>query len=216
MEKDFWLNKWKKREIGFHQSEYNEYLVEFWEEIKEDNESVFVPLCGKTRDMIFLRDAGHDILGVELSETAIIEFFAENKMNPEKLSLGQMTSYYCDGIKIIHGNLFDIPANALNECKYIYDRASIVALPRMMREQYAEFLLRNSEIRQGLLVAMSFDDEELGPPFSIPKADLYDLFHGQAELTELKTIVEEGNTVSVHAGKIERRFEEVYKIKFKR
>ena len=68
MKKDFWLERWEKAEIGFHQDDYNPYLREYWQQLQLARDSlIFVPLCGKSRDMIWLNSQGFPVLGVELS-----------------------------------------------------------------------------------------------------------------------------------------------------
>ncbi len=44
MEKDFWLERWEREEIGFHQDEVNPYLRQYWQELHLARDSVvFVP-----------------------------------------------------------------------------------------------------------------------------------------------------------------------------
>jgi len=46
-------------------------LCQYWQELNLAHDSVvFVPLCGKSRDMLWLREQGHQVLGVELSAIA--------------------------------------------------------------------------------------------------------------------------------------------------
>ncbi len=33
MDKDFWLERWERKEIGFHQNEINPYLLQYWQEL---------------------------------------------------------------------------------------------------------------------------------------------------------------------------------------
>ena len=76
MKKDFWLERWERGETGFHQNEINPYLIRDWQNLYPTHGSkVFVPLCGKTKDMIWLRQQGHLVIGVELSAIAAQDFF---------------------------------------------------------------------------------------------------------------------------------------------
>jgi thiopurine S-methyltransferase len=60
MEKEFWLERWERQEIGFHQNEVNPHLLQHWQELNlEGNKGVFVPLCGKSLDLLWLREQGH-------------------------------------------------------------------------------------------------------------------------------------------------------------
>lgn len=53
MKKDFWLERWERKEIGFHQDEVNAHLRKYWQELHLVTDSkVFVPLCGKSSDML--------------------------------------------------------------------------------------------------------------------------------------------------------------------
>lgn len=42
--------------------------------------SVLVTLCGKTLDLLWLCEQGHEVTGVELVEVAAKEFFEENNV----------------------------------------------------------------------------------------------------------------------------------------
>jgi thiopurine S-methyltransferase len=53
MNPEFWLDNWKNNKIGFHQAVANPYLVEFWGRLEvSTNSKVFVPLCGKSLDLL--------------------------------------------------------------------------------------------------------------------------------------------------------------------
>ena len=83
MNKDFWLERWDRQEIGFHQADVNRYLLQYWNQATKlhVNTKVFVPLCGKSLDMLWLKNQGYSVTGIELSEKAINDFFSENIVN---------------------------------------------------------------------------------------------------------------------------------------
>ncbi|HEX7235121.1 MAG TPA: thiopurine S-methyltransferase, partial [Nitrosospira sp.] len=67
MNADYWLERWKREETAFHQEEVNPYLRQYWRELHlAPDSAVFVPLCGKSSDMAWLREQGHPVRGVEL------------------------------------------------------------------------------------------------------------------------------------------------------
>jgi hypothetical protein len=81
--KDYWIERWKREDTAFHQDEINPYLRQYWQELhlppasaieRSGKSEVFVPLCGKSRDMLWLRDQGYSVLGVELSPVAVQAF----------------------------------------------------------------------------------------------------------------------------------------------
>ena len=76
MEPKFWLERWEGNQIGFHQAEHNPHLVEYWQAIGLNlGAKVFVPLCGKSLDMRWLESQGHSVVGVELSQLAVEDYF---------------------------------------------------------------------------------------------------------------------------------------------
>ena len=79
MEPQFWHERWRSGQIGFHQSAADRNLTRHWPSLHLAGGSrVFVPLCGKSLDMLWLRDQGHRVIGVELSATALEAFCMEN------------------------------------------------------------------------------------------------------------------------------------------
>ncbi|MDH3688008.1 MAG: thiopurine S-methyltransferase, partial [Gammaproteobacteria bacterium] len=53
MKAEFWHDRWQKSEIAFHQQEINTRLQKYWIRLnRPKNSRVFVPLCGKSLDML--------------------------------------------------------------------------------------------------------------------------------------------------------------------
>ena len=77
---EYWTDRWKEDKIGWHRDEVNEYLIKYIEELTggRSNIRVFVPLSGKSVDMLWLADQGYTVVGVELAKQAIESFFSEN------------------------------------------------------------------------------------------------------------------------------------------
>ena len=75
MDPQFWHEQWDHNQIGFHQSIIHPFLVQFWPVLGLGTGQIFVPLCGKSLDMVWLRDQGHSILGIELSPFGTLRFF---------------------------------------------------------------------------------------------------------------------------------------------
>ena len=84
MGRDFWLTRWAKKQIGFHQGSYNRALIEYWPKLGvSERAAVLVPLCGKSLDMRWLEAVGHAVYGVDFSESAISEYFEEAGETPQ-------------------------------------------------------------------------------------------------------------------------------------
>lgn len=81
MEENYWLERWEQKEIDFHQSDINPYLCQYWKELYlGQGGTVFVPLCGKSQDMLWLCKQGYKVLGVELSAIAAESFFKKTNL----------------------------------------------------------------------------------------------------------------------------------------
>jgi thiopurine S-methyltransferase len=185
VEEEFWQERWRRQETGFHQRDVNAPLREFWPRLGlAAGDPVFVPLCGKSRDMIWLREQGHPVVGVELSPLAAAAFFSENGLAPERHREGSFEVAEAGGIRILCGNFFDLTAGELAGVKAAYDRAALVALPPDLRGRYAA---RMAEIlppgTQMLLVTLEYPQEEMqGPPFSVPAEEVERLYGGYGEV----------------------------------
>lgn len=188
MEPEFWIKRWQTGDTGFHRDEVNPALENFWPQVAPSlSEGVFVPLCGKSLDMRWLAARGHHVVGVELSEQAVDEFFAGEELNPSVRQEGAFVVKSAGLYEIWCGDLFALPKAALAGVSNFYDRASLIALPPEMRGMYAgrlaELLAPGT---RGLLVSLSYDQSEMtGPPFSVSDEEIAALFGTSFTLDEL-------------------------------
>lgn len=188
MEKDFWLERWKNEQIGFHEQEVNIFLTEYWHELHiVPGSKVFVPLCGKSVDMQWLRSQGHPIIGVELSEKAAIDFFKENGYISSLAKVNKFDCYEASGIEIKCGDFFDLSKADLATAKAVYDRASMVALPPEMRQRYVQHMAKILPSKtQILLITFDYPPAEMqGPPFAVSPANVETLYREYAEIRQL-------------------------------
>jgi len=179
MQHDFWHQRWLQNQIGFHSPEINPYLQLHWQRLAlKPNSRVFVPLCGKSNDMLWLRAQGYQVAGVELSPLAVDAFFADNALRPNLRRQGEFFISEIDGLQIYRGDFFALEAAALGRIDAVYDRAALVALPPEMRIDYAARLA--SLLEPGariLLVAFDYPQLEMsGPPFSVQEEEIRMLF----------------------------------------
>lgn len=184
MKAEFWQNKWKENQIGFHQAEFNPSLVKFWDDFTLGmNEGVvLVPLCGKSKDMLFLAEKGLKVIGIELSELAVEDFYQENKIKFDKVG----SLYKSDRIDIYCGDLFEITAKELGRVDYIFDRASIIALPIEMRQRYAKWLRSEAPRASMFVQTLEFDSND-GPPFSVDEEQLNLFYADSCDITRIQT-----------------------------
>lgn len=133
-----WLRIWQQQDTDdFHQSSVNRFLPRFWPAINPDSQSrVFVPLCGKSLDMLWLAEQGHYVIGVELSPIAVRDFFRENRLPAKQRRIGNFTVWQHDKLSIICGDYFALKAADLGRIDTVYDRAALTALPEDLRKRY--------------------------------------------------------------------------------
>ncbi len=82
MEIDFWQQRWQDDQTGFHMLEVNEHLIRYWPGVSTRSASTaFVPLCGKSLDLLWLAKQQSSVMGVECSEKAVKAFFAEQQQD---------------------------------------------------------------------------------------------------------------------------------------
>lgn len=109
METGFWHERWRNKQIGFHKEVPNAYLTTYWQDLDAPKDcQVFVPLCGKSLDMIWLAARGHQVIGVELSEIAIREFFEAAGLEPKVSDTDGVSLFETPNIKIYCGDIFSI------------------------------------------------------------------------------------------------------------
>lgn len=179
MESEFWRERWARNQIGFHLPEVNPYLQRHWPGLAlAEGAKVLVPLCGKSLDLMWLASRGHRVLGVELSEQAVEAFFSEQSLAPRITQRGAFKVYQADLIEVWCGDFFALDAEALAGCTALYDRAALIALPPLMRAQYAEHLNRLLRLGcQGLLITLDYDQKQkAGPPFAVTDEEVKVLF----------------------------------------
>lgn len=175
MEKVFWEDRWGEERIGFHQSVFNEYLLQYWPQVgAPEGAKVFVPLCGKTLDLHWLQQQGHKVLGNEVVDKAVDDFFREADLQPTREEQGGVTSFEAKGICILLGDFFDLTAEHLKGVTAWYDRAAQVALPPETRNRYYAHLHSILPVGAvGLSLAFEYPQEEMsGPPFSIEESEI--------------------------------------------
>ncbi|MEM7207543.1 MAG: thiopurine S-methyltransferase [Pseudomonadota bacterium] len=177
----FWHTKWETDQLGFHQEKVNSRLQKYWPELQvADDAKVFVPLCGKSLDMLWLAQH-HRVIGNELSEIAVTDFFAEHALEPEKSSTDRYTRFAAGGIELLCGDYFALEPMDLKGVGGVFDRASLIALPAVLRKRYAKQLAHLlPESCKVLLITMIYDESRMqGPPFSVSEDEVYALFESE-------------------------------------
>ena len=179
MDRKFWLERWQRGEIGFHQDEVNPHLANHWPQLaRTPPGEIFIPLCGKSRDLLWLAGQGYRVLGVEISPLAVQAFFEENELTPQRSRLDSFERWQFEDITILLGDFFDLQPEHLVRVQAAYDRASLIALPPEMRARYARHLTRTlPAMAPVLLITLEYPQHEMnGPPFSVGEEEVHQLY----------------------------------------
>ena len=188
MQPDFWLNRWRAAQIGFHQMAVDRHLKAYWPLLKLPLDSpVFVPLCGKSLDLMWLRERGHLVTGVELAPVALESFVMEHGIPARRRVLADFDAYEAEGVKLYRGDFFKLTRSLLGNTSAVYDRAALISWPPAARESYVNHLTSlTSRGTQALLIAVEYPPEQMkGPPFPLSRDTIGDLYAGNYSIEEL-------------------------------
>lgn len=187
MDKQFWMQRWCDGKTGFHSDSVQPLLAKHWPSLElPAGQRVFVPLAGKSRDMLWLAEQGYRVLGVEISPLAVEQFLAENSLTPVVHDSPAGRHYVFGSVELICGDVFDLGAGILSGCSAVYDRAALIALSPDIRARYADHLSRNlPAVCKMLLVTVDYAQNEMdGPPFAVDK-NAVDALYGSGWCVEL-------------------------------
>lgn len=188
MEANFWHEKWRKKEIGFHEPSVNPILVRNLDRFQLDEGArLFVPLCGKTKDIAWLLSQGFRVAGAELSEVAIEELFEELGVIPKIERHVNFSHFSVERLDIYVGDIFALNTLVLGAVDAVYDRAAMVALPSAMRTRYAQHLRKITRNKPQLLVCFEYEQTRLaGPPFAVSEDEVRAHYGAHYELSILQ------------------------------
>ncbi len=198
MNAEFWQSRWQEGHIGFHKSEVNPLLIQHFNYLNLPTGSrVLVPLCGKSIDMIWLARQGYDVVGVELVETAVQEFFAEQNITPtiteftsaaDQSTLKRYQSQLAgQTITLWTADIFVLTPKDIGTIDAVYDRAALIALPADMRPNYSEHIRELTNNATQLLITLNYDQSKKnGPPFSVSSDQIQQYYGDHYQIQELK------------------------------
>lgn len=175
----------EKSDPPYHRKRYTDNLIKYHDNLMQGkkNGRVFVPLCGKSLDLIYLSEQGHEVVGVEYSKIAVQDFFDENNIayNEEKSEKWPFIKYTATdkNITIFRGDVLEFSQEIGGTFDAAWDRGSFVAINVSDRGKYVE--LMSSLIKSSgriLMEIVRYDDPEYyGPPRIIPEQDLKTYFN---------------------------------------
>lgn len=185
MEQSFWHERWTEGRLGFHMGHPHPALDRHWSAFQSsaDSRRVLVPLCGKSHDLLWLRERGHEVAGVEFIQKAIDDFVNENHLEAttQPTSFGSVTT--AGTLRLVCADFYRLTPAEIGLADAVYDRAAFVAISPERRSEYAARLHALTRPGARLFLLSFVLDAPGGPPFSIPEPELLDAF---APFFELK------------------------------
>jgi thiopurine S-methyltransferase len=103
MDPTFWRDRWQQNQIAFHQKDFNPYLVRY-EHLLPREGAILAPLCGKSRDLLFLAQRGNLVIGCELVETALEAFYQEAGLAYQKTEVEPFVCFEGENIRTYAGD----------------------------------------------------------------------------------------------------------------
>lgn len=210
-----WVTRWREGRIQFHADKVNPMLDRYVDRLlPEGSGRVLVPLCGKSLDLGWLVEQGHEVVGVEFVEKAVEDLFNGIGGSPTISPQGEFQSWQSNGLEVLVGDLFELDANVSGKFDAIWDRAAFVALRSSDRDRYAphlqEFLRPNGRI---LLSTISYDGSEMeGPPFSVSANEVHRRFGNSLSVEKLEESINTDPSRCFTENGIDRVLEEVWLI----
>ena len=210
MRKEDWERRWKNRHIGFHKTDIHPDLIKHENVLlsAQMKSRILIPCCGKTLDMIYLADKGHAVVGVDICEAPIQEFFNENNLKYTAEELSAITRYQAIGkdITLYSGNFLKLDRTIAGQFDAVWDRGSFVAMNPNQRGEYVKVMITLLKPEAKYLLNTvyfvnpawnepphSVSDEDLdeyfGKSFNVQHLDKYNGMHRLKERTQTECVV---------------------------
>ncbi|XP_061681047.1 probable thiopurine S-methyltransferase isoform X2 [Syngnathoides biaculeatus] len=189
-----WEQRWDENRIGFHKPQVHQMLESKIDNVLAGRKAVrfFFPLCGKAVDMKWLADMGHSVVGVEISEKAIQQFFEENNLtyieeHVPALPGAKIFKNSEKNISLFNCDLYSLSSSIVGQFGAIWDRGSLVAINPRDREKYASLIisLMANDCRYLVSTLMYNPEHYKGPPFVVPGEQVSSLFGKRCNVAQL-------------------------------
>lgn len=190
MEREEWIRRWAEGRIGFHRATVQPWLVDHAGRfLPRGDECVFLPLCGKSVDLIWLEQRGHPVVGLDVAEQAFRDFLKEQGRVAAEHESPPFKVFSSGRIELLCGDFFEMRRERHGDFPAILDRAALVAIEPRRRAEYASRLVEL--LRPGgrtLLVGLEYDESKMaGPPFTVARDEVARLFGAACTIEPLGT-----------------------------
>lgn len=196
MSVDDWEYRWKLEQTQFHVPRVHPMLEKHLDKLTQGKirQRIFLPLCGKSIDIRWLSDQGHEVVGNEAVAMGCQQFFEEQdipyKVEPLPGIDGDIyTSTDGRSITLYRCDFFDMSREVCGQFDAVWDRGSFVAISVADRKRYAIKIrsLLKDDCRY-LLDCFLVDNEVFGgPPFNCDEDDVKKYFEALCSVQKLET-----------------------------
>lgn len=180
-----WHDRWAAGTLGWHRDTPHPLLLTHAPRfLAQGPHRVLMPLAGKSEDIAWLIDQGHEVVAVELVPAALDQFHAQHGRTPAVAQAGALVAHTSPGLLFLQGDVMALEAQHLHGVTRVWDRAAMVALPAPVRSAYVALLRRLLPSgSQVMLSTFSYPQAQMpGPPFSVDDAEVAQAYAGaQAE-----------------------------------
>ncbi len=175
----YWKNRWKNNQIGWHEPLTHPLLIALLPKLNmKKGDTIFLPFCGASVDMLYLAQQGYNVIGSEISNIACERFFAEQNLHYQINERSPFLIYENDLIHLYCGDYFSLTTDFLPVISAVYDRAGLVALAESERKNYAIHLQNLIPINRNiLLITMTYENERNEPPYLVTEHELFHLYN---------------------------------------
>lgn len=191
---EYWQSRWEQQKTNWHKTECNKNLQDFLKVLPAPSSvmgkrRMFVPLAGKSVDLLYLVEMGYEVVALDAVEVATFQFFSDHrnvfpcysvtKINDELIEYrtpNGLTYIVCDifspSFVRLYGGTFDA----------IWDRGSLVAIGADTRSRYVQLLVKLLKLNESSVKSPQILTETLThhrgvvPPHCINEADFRKIY----------------------------------------
>ena len=191
-----WERRWEEGTTSWHREKVSDVLSKYLKDLTENETgvSILVTWCGKSVDLPWLCQEGYNVVGVELSVIAAKQMFEENGIPYTVTRKGEFVVYQASDrkLKIFSGNFYKFSPEIAGTFEAVWDNNAFGAAEPEDRDAYQEVLLSllkpNGRV---LLTCFEYGDQQrMQAPFSIPPAQLKDVFQDNFDVQFLEYLEE--------------------------
>lgn len=197
--KDYWKSKWNRGQPSWQLDGITKLLQKNKEVVLADkgNAQVFIPLCGKAKELKWFYDLGHRVVGVEFIEDSARDFFSENGLDYERttcpITKCQVFQNSDGRLRIFTCSIFDFKRECAGAMDIVWDRAAFSAINEEDRGRYSDVLksLLASAYSYWLCVPVYDAPWYKGNPRSVDEAAVRGYFGDVASCVLVDRVIEE-------------------------